>query len=161
MHRSFFSMKRAFQSSLEWLKKVFEPFGITPARFDMMRAIDSDEYVEQRALQDMLGVSGATVSRMLKALCELGLVESEQDRDDRRRKLLGLTERGAALLREIMAVTTGLGLGGLAIASTIHWYWDRPIILQRAMNELNRRLECIRRGFGDRATLRYGSGFDD
>src|SRR6476469_983594 len=91
-HPSFFSMKRAFQSSLEWLKKVFEPFGITPARFDMMRAIDSDEFVYQRALQDMLGVSGATVSRMLKALCELGLVESEQDPDDRRREMLGLTE---------------------------------------------------------------------
>ncbi|MCL6600301.1 MAG: winged helix DNA-binding protein [Alicyclobacillus macrosporangiidus] len=48
-----------------------------------------------------LGVDVTTFSRQVKALVEMGLVQTTQDPNDRRVKLLSLTEKGQDIERQI------------------------------------------------------------
>ncbi len=160
MHKVLFGLKRAFQSALEWAKVVYAPIGLTPARFDMMHALYKDEYMAQSALRGVLGVSGATISRMLKSLRKLGWVESFPDEDDRRRRFVALTERGEAVFKGARRHVIGDGVGELAIESVIERTWPAKAPA-RAIVNLMIPLGCIRRGFGDRATLHYGTGPGD
>ena len=156
MHQILFGLKRAFQSSLEWSKKVFAVHGLTPARFDMLYAIGSEETLYQSGLRRMLGVSGATISRMLKALKQLGLVDTFVDEFDRRCKVLVLTERGQEVLDEAIEHVFGGGVGQLAVESVVERWWpNTALVVHRAILTLSQRLACIRRHFGDCAKMRY------
>jgi DNA-binding MarR family transcriptional regulator len=55
-------------------------------------------------LADGLGLSLAATSRAVEGLVKRGLVEREEDRDDRRVKRLRLTARGRKGVRRVMAV---------------------------------------------------------
>jgi DNA-binding MarR family transcriptional regulator len=161
MHAVFFGMKRAFYSSLEWLKRVFARHGLTPARFDMLYVIDQEEFCFQRSLQDVLGVSAATVSRMLRSLRRLGLVESAVNEDDRRTKLVALTELGDAVLRGAIHDVLGSGIGGLAAATALSLDWCDERLSARAIGHFLAPLRCVRETFADRACLHYGEGPGD
>jgi DNA-binding MarR family transcriptional regulator len=100
MNAIFFGAKRAFHSTLHLTRKLLAQMGLTAARFDMLMAIDSvDEGMSQRLLRDMLGVTAATVSRMVRSLEELGLVARERIAADRRQLLVRLTVAGRRLIR--------------------------------------------------------------
>src|SRR5207247_2419421 len=81
MHAIMFRLKRAFHRSLAHVRPLIGEFGLTPARFDMMKTIrdaSSGGFIFQSFIRRALGVSAATVSRMLKSLEELGFVVRRQ-----------------------------------------------------------------------------------
>ena len=88
-----FSLKRAFHKSNAVTRSMLSGFGLTGSRFDMLYVIwmERRRWIFQSDLRRALGVSAATVSRMLKSLKELGLVQSlprlHGDRDPVARKL--------------------------------------------------------------------------
>src|SRR5689334_15730236 len=88
VHAVFFEMKRAYQSSLGVTRRMLAPFGLTPARFDMLYAIRAWtwEGVRQSVVRRMLGVSPPTVSRMMEALDRLGLVTRVRATHDTRQR---------------------------------------------------------------------------
>jgi DNA-binding MarR family transcriptional regulator len=96
MHRIFFSIKRAHLRIVEVSRKMVEKFEITPARFDMMRIVmlHEPDGLTQKKICALLGVSGATVSRMLKSLEVLGFVRRTPWRHDRRYLVVSLTKLG-------------------------------------------------------------------
>jgi DNA-binding MarR family transcriptional regulator len=98
-----FGTKRAFHGFLRFTRKPFASVGLTAARFDMLLAIHGTLRgpveiggIAQCDLPRVLGVSKSVVSRMLKALLALDLIEYCRD-DDRRFKLLWLSEKGMAV----------------------------------------------------------------
>lgn len=96
MHQIFFSVKRVHLRVVEVSKKLVRQFGLTPARFDLLRVVDAHEpeAILQSKICTLLGVSAATVSRMLIALEKLGFVERTECKDDRRNLLVRLTDYG-------------------------------------------------------------------
>jgi DNA-binding MarR family transcriptional regulator len=89
-----FGLKRAYQSSMRLAETALAGLGVTPARFEMIYFVSKKRSrLSQRDLQRTLDVSAATVSRMLKSLEALGLVEREVMADRRRRNVV-LTEAG-------------------------------------------------------------------
>jgi DNA-binding MarR family transcriptional regulator len=86
-------------------KLLFAPYGLTPARFDMLRIVlvHEEHGVLQSRIRALLGVSGATVSRMLKALEALGFVTRKALAADRRNLLVALTGSGLAIMKHAMA----------------------------------------------------------
>src|ERR1700712_4571942 len=72
----FFSLKRTHHRALAYSRKFTNPNGLTPARFDMMYAIDQhrDSLLWQSDLRRLLGVTAATISRMVRSLEDLGYV---------------------------------------------------------------------------------------
>jgi DNA-binding MarR family transcriptional regulator len=100
-------MKRAFQASLRVIRRPLESFGLTAARFDMLWCIHQadtgeDEYpVYQSHVRKKLGVTAATVTRMMKSLEALGLVRRERDIFDRRQIVVSLTREGLDRVRAV------------------------------------------------------------
>ncbi len=92
----FFQIKRVHLSLLAVSRVLLNEMELTPARFDMMRIVEMhSDGVAQQKIMDLLGVSGATVSRMLKSLEKLGFVERVRMPEDRRRVLVKTTWLGA------------------------------------------------------------------
>jgi len=97
----FFGIKKAHLRLLHVCRGLLRGKELTPARFDMMRIVEvhADDGVAQSKIQDLLGVSAATVSRMLRSLEELGFVRRERMADDARCKLVELTRLGLERVR--------------------------------------------------------------
>jgi DNA-binding MarR family transcriptional regulator len=101
MHAMIFEPKLAHLAA-QSLARDFIPYlecdGITPARFDMLRAIGWESR-RQDELARTLGVSSSNVARMVKALVKLDFVHRTRSHDDGRTWTLWLTEKATDLLR--------------------------------------------------------------
>src|ERR1700743_3966546 len=95
MNGRLFGLKRGYQSALRCSWHVLKGSGLTPARYDMCHALKLQKYgMRQKNLAEVLGVTRATVSRMVRSLEKLRYVRREFDPTDRRCKLVSLTEEG-------------------------------------------------------------------
>jgi len=80
-----FGVKRAHLALNCWALAQLKKFGVTPARFDLMRLIYERNYRwAQSELRNRLGVARATISKMVRALVKLGWITREVNRVDRR-----------------------------------------------------------------------------
>jgi DNA-binding MarR family transcriptional regulator len=79
-----------------------KPLGLTPAQERALRMITrSSEPLRMTDLAERLGIVPRSVTTVVDALEEAGLVRREVDPRNRRAILLQLTERGAALRDEL------------------------------------------------------------
>jgi DNA-binding MarR family transcriptional regulator len=158
-----FATKRAFHGFLRLTRKGFASVGLTAARFDMLLAIRGSMHsgndiggIMQDELRRVLGVTAGVVSRMLKALETLGLVQRARG-DDRRHKGVWLTRKGEAcllaarqlLMRSVHRIVV------TAICFGRHHEWTQRV--QHIMG-LQRYLGALRRDFGDTAPLTHDWG---
>ena len=105
MHIVPFRLKRAYQSALAQLRRAAKPYGITPARYDLLYLI-GDGYKPQSAIHKALGVTRATTSRMLISLERLKLIERfrpyrTRRHLNRRSFMVQLTDEGRRILRAV------------------------------------------------------------
>jgi DNA-binding MarR family transcriptional regulator len=120
MHTIFFASKRVH---LEVVWRLTRPLleesecGLTPARFDLMRIVNMREHgVLQGTLQWLLGVSAPTISRMVKALVELGMVRRTYYELDTRCRKVHITEKGVEAVAKALAATVGVREDERAVA---------------------------------------------
>jgi DNA-binding MarR family transcriptional regulator len=153
-----FGTKRAFHGYLRFTRKAFASVGLTAARFDMLVAIHGtvrgpEELggIAQCDLPQALGVSKSVVSRMLKALFALGLVEG-CDGMDRRFKLVWLSDRGMEALRAAKELLMRSVQRVVVTAICFGRYRDRG---ERRVHQsrLTHYLAALRVHFGDRAAM--------
>jgi DNA-binding MarR family transcriptional regulator len=167
MHRIFFGLKRAHHGTLRITRNVLGALGLTAARFDLLYAVKNERYgLIQSKLRKVLGVSRATVSRMLASLEELGLVRRSIPAADRRQKLVELTTKGRWRIAFAHRHLTRSGWAQLAIDSALAakysaFRWcDEEACLQAAAR-LHVTLGDLRHGFYDFATLDYPLGSEE
>jgi DNA-binding MarR family transcriptional regulator len=97
-----FGTKRAFQGFLRVTRKQLVDMGLTAARFDLLSVLVSRGRgdwcapgVRQSEIRRMLGVTAPVVTRMVRALEGLGLVQRWREQyGDRRQVRVQLTEAG-------------------------------------------------------------------
>ena len=100
----FFGVKRAHLAVNWWALRKLKEFGITPARFDLMRLVFSRRHRwAQSELRRQLGVARATISRMVRALIKLGWMVRERNAFDRRTLDCVLTEEGRRVVATVMS----------------------------------------------------------
>jgi len=94
-----FMIRRAHQIA----QTIFleENNGITPTQYGVMRILWARPELDQVSVARLLGQDRSTAALVLKKLTKDGLVERRDATDDRRRKVLTLTPKGAALLVDI------------------------------------------------------------
>jgi DNA-binding MarR family transcriptional regulator len=164
MHAIFFGLKRAHHGTLRITRKVLAALGLTAARFDLLYAVKkSSRGMVQSALRKVLGVSRATVSRMLASLEELGLVRRTVAVQDRRQRFVELTTKGRWRIAFAHRQLTRSGWAQLAIDSALAgkyaaFQWCDENACAEATASLHVMLGKIRDGFYDFATLDYPSG---
>jgi MarR family transcriptional regulator for hemolysin len=87
------------------LDERLRPMGYGTARMEALSTIArSTEPSAQIAIAKRIGIEGPTLTRMLDTLEADGLVVRRQDPNDRRTKLIELTDDGEKALAEITAV---------------------------------------------------------
>jgi DNA-binding MarR family transcriptional regulator len=100
----FFGVKRTHLAVNRWALHRLREFGVTPARFDLMRLIYERNYWwTQDAIRHRLGVARSTVSRMVRALEVLGWITRERARWDRRTLICRLTYEGRRVVASVMS----------------------------------------------------------
>jgi len=100
----FFGVKRSHLALNRWALLKLREFGVTPARFDLMRLIFVRNFRRsQMDLRRKLGVARATISRMMKALEKLGWITREVDPFDRRTRDCTLTYEGRRIVAAVMS----------------------------------------------------------
>ena len=90
--------RRLRRGQAEWLA----PLGLTPAQERAMRIIArNDEPLRMTELADRLGIVPRSLTTVIDALHQAGLVRREVDPRNRRAILLHLTDRGTAVRDEL------------------------------------------------------------
>jgi DNA-binding MarR family transcriptional regulator len=162
MNQIFFGMKRAYHGVLRITRSALAKLGLTAARFDLMFVVHQQRDVTQRDLRRELGVSAATVSRMLKSLESIGLLRRERASWDRRQRLVRLTEAGGRRIRSAIRHFIKWGAAQLMVDSALcpeDWYDDAACLT--AMDAFDGFLDNIREAYGDSAALYYRWHPDD
>ncbi len=162
MHAVFFGLKRAHHGVLSITRDKLAALGLTPARFDLLYAVKlyRRRGVTQRRLRQVLGVCGATVSRMLKSLEDLGCVTRTIDPRDRRRKLVKLAPPGRKRVTRAIYYFRRSGWAKLAVESalgggSLKYHWYNPEDCLEATGLADSFLKAFRTTYGDVATLHY------
>jgi DNA-binding MarR family transcriptional regulator len=164
VHRIFFGLKRAHHGTLRITRSALTALGLTAARFDLLFALKKGRHgLIQSALRKVLGVSRATVSRMLASLEDLGLVRRTVATEDRRQRLVELTTKGRWRIAFAHRQLTRSGWTQLAIDSALArghapFRWCDEDACLTASARLDVTLDNLREGFYDFATLDYPSG---
>jgi DNA-binding MarR family transcriptional regulator len=163
MDAIFFGLKRAFHGTLRIARPMLNSLGLTAARFDLLYALRGSHPTfgkYQSQLRKKLGVTRPTVSRMLRSLEELGLVDRQRSRLDRRQLDVRLTDEGRALIRRAHRALTKSGWPTLALdsalgATSIENRWFDPMHCLIETHRLDGALGKLRTTFGDFASLDY------
>jgi DNA-binding MarR family transcriptional regulator len=162
MHHIFFSLKRTHHRALAYSRRLSVPYGLTPARFDMMYAIDRhrDSLLWQSHLRRLLGVTAATISRMVRSLEELGYITRDRNAFDRRQIDIRITKLGSSVFDfvENLTMTTGNVDFIVTGAFAVLWYAESAF---SDLLELEAFLHRARDRLWDTATLRYPWHPDD
>ena len=148
MHQIFFSVKRVHLRVVEVSKRLLKKYGLTPARFDLLRVIDAHgpHPVPQAKIRALLGVSAATVSRMLISLEKLGFVERSASKVDARNLLVSLTIYGFNKVDEALVSLVGMGRAEQMARRGVAF---EPKLALLRMRLLQKHLNSMRRVYGD------------
>jgi DNA-binding MarR family transcriptional regulator len=138
MHQTFFGLKRVHHRVLAVSRELLSGTGLTPARFDLLRIVEiHGEGVGQQKVVVLLGVSAATVSRMVSALETLGLLARERGvYRDARLVYLRLTRAGRVAVRRALRRAVGTGGAHLVAASALTARWWSPLQELRALDDV-------------------------
>jgi DNA-binding MarR family transcriptional regulator len=147
-----FSVKRAFLRTVSFGRQALEPFGLTPARFDLMFLLRDNPYRPQAELWRILGLHPSTVSKMLKRLEDLNLVWRGFDNEDGRRTRCSLSPDGEKALEAAIAELVANGAIEAFVAASIG---GNRLECKRSVAVLNLQegLLRLRRHFLDSARL--------
>jgi DNA-binding MarR family transcriptional regulator len=165
MHVVMFSMRRAFHKSVEVGLALTEPFGLTPARFDLLHALrlwslrNGLEWVKQVSLRELVGTSEANISRMLTSLEKIGLVRRRRD-DEGRSQGVKLTRKGRSRLARATKTLITDGAAHRAVQAFFPPYRRQSKKKEEKKNlktlfRLTRALARMRCVLGDRGRLQY------
>ncbi|OYU15520.1 MAG: MarR family transcriptional regulator [Alphaproteobacteria bacterium PA4] len=90
------AVRRLSRKVTQIYDEALAPYGLTVGQIGLLAALRRRQGVSVGALADRLAADASTVSRLLKPLANAGLILVEPDPDDRRSRLVRLTEAGHA-----------------------------------------------------------------
>lgn len=95
-------IRRLHQIAVAIFLQETEAHGVTPVQFAALQGVAAAPGVDQRTLARSIGLDTSTTGGVVDRLEARGLLTRSASPDDRRVRLLRLTEDGQALLRAIM-----------------------------------------------------------
>ena len=102
MQPTLFALKRAYQAARNALEIALQPTGLTAAQLDVLKLLPAAG-LDQRALQAELGITSATLTRLLAGMQRRGLVTRSPHPSDARGKTVRITSKARRLRNALMA----------------------------------------------------------
>jgi DNA-binding MarR family transcriptional regulator len=94
-------IRRLQQMAVAVFAEETAAFGITPVQYAAMQAVHDQPGMDQRSLSRNIGFDTSTIGGVIDRLENRGLVQRNASAEDRRVRLLTLTDDGEALLKEV------------------------------------------------------------
>jgi DNA-binding MarR family transcriptional regulator len=94
-------IRRLQQIAVAIFLQETEAHGVTPVQYAGLQAVRRSPGIDQRTLARSIGLDTSTVAGVIDRLESRGLMVRNSSPDDRRVRLLSLTDEGLALLDEI------------------------------------------------------------
>jgi DNA-binding MarR family transcriptional regulator len=157
VNRFSFAVRRVFHRLGQLGLMMTRDYGLTPSRFDLMRAIECQrqKWVPHRDVRELLGVRGPTVSRMVKALVERGYLVRRRDPEDARKSQIGITRTGRRALCCAFQFIVKSGymreVTGRALSDYQDYGRASHAEAERCFEDMMTLLESLRRNLGDTA----------
>ncbi len=96
-----FLLGKALQRVNHVSKSKLAPYGVTPVQFALLRTLWEKDGQNGHLIGERLLLDGATITGIIDRLEQNGFIERRIDPNDRRNKLVFLTERGKSLEVEL------------------------------------------------------------
>jgi MarR family transcriptional regulator, temperature-dependent positive regulator of motility len=97
-------LRRAVQvMNLLWDEEVSRT--ITSPQFAALNALYTEPDLDQRTLGQRISLDRSTMAEVVSRLCDRGLIRTERDRRDGRRKTIALTTRGLHTVQHLIPRT--------------------------------------------------------
>lgn len=104
MHPSIGALKRAYHAARKELDDQLAPHGLTSAHLFILDHLLAQGPTEQRRLQELVGVTSASLTRVLDVMVERGLVERRPSEEDARVNWVVPSERGLELRERLLQI---------------------------------------------------------
>ena len=95
-------IRRLHQISVAIFMQETEAFGVTPVQYAALQAVGHQPGMDQRTLARTIGFDTSTIAGVIDRLEARGLMQRNASAQDRRVRLLTLTEAGVALLAALV-----------------------------------------------------------
>jgi len=164
MHSVLFSVKRTFHKSVWFGRFLLKDYLLTPSRFDILYILKMQPElpsVRQARIREILGIASTTLSRMIKALLELGFIRRERCCFDRRQYKVSLTRIGRETIEHAMRTIIDAGIITSCVVHFICDKWQCPATTLRQVDDADMLLKHMRERLLDTATLYYPWHPDD
>ena len=93
-----FHTQKAARALARRFDAAFRPLGITNGQFSLMTMLSGAEHRRMREIAAFLAMDRTTLTAAIKALERAGLATARVDPQDRRGRLIALTESGRSIL---------------------------------------------------------------
>jgi DNA-binding MarR family transcriptional regulator len=133
-------IRRLQQIAVSIFLQETETFGVTPVQYAALHAVNRQPDIDQRTLARSIGLDTSTIAGVVDRLEARGLMARNSSRQDRRVRLLSLTDDGRALLEAIAPSVASAGermLDPLALAER-ELFMRMLLQLVKANNDLSR-----------------------
>ena len=97
-------LKRAYFAGRKAFDEALAEHDLTATQLELLRHVWLQEGIEQRTLQDRLGIASPTLTGIVDRLVERRMLERRPSPEDARVKQLYLTEQGQALHGELILI---------------------------------------------------------
>jgi DNA-binding MarR family transcriptional regulator len=104
--RSGFLLRRAHQIASALFMEETAELGVTSTQFGMLTVLDACQPIDQINAARLLRLDRSTTGLVVRNLEERGLIARVLDPDDRRRRLLRITDEGREMLRALQQLGT-------------------------------------------------------
>ncbi|MCW2245424.1 DNA-binding MarR family transcriptional regulator [Azospirillum fermentarium] len=98
------SVQRAARALARRFDEALRPVGLTNSQFSLLMALNRPEPARMRPVAELLGLDRTTLTAALKPLQRRGLVRVAHDPEDRRNRLLSLTDAGREVLADAVPI---------------------------------------------------------
>lgn len=95
-------IRRLHQISVAIFMQETEAFGVTPVQYAALQAVGHQPGMDQRTLARTIGFDTSTIAGVIDRLEARGLMQRNASAQDRRVRLLTLTEAGGVLLAALV-----------------------------------------------------------
>ncbi|MEM7302121.1 MAG: homoprotocatechuate degradation operon regulator HpaR [Pseudomonadota bacterium] len=102
------ALLRAREKVMEPVRTMLSETGVTEQKWRTLRIIHEMGGLEQSTIAREACLLLPSLSRILQAMESDGLVTRQADRDDRRRILVDITDKGRALIRDNIAASNAI-----------------------------------------------------
>jgi DNA-binding MarR family transcriptional regulator len=99
-----FLLKRLHLATRKTFDEALAKHGLTAAQFEILQHVRRQDGLEQRILQERLGITSATLTGIVDGLVDRQLLTRRPSPEDARVKQLFLTDKGLALDTQVEAV---------------------------------------------------------